>query len=75
MTIFREEPPMTEEDTKPFEPAYVMPPLNLRGLEMEYLYHPIERCVTAVFKGAASVALRQRGWKRITKAQYEANLP
>ncbi len=72
MNIFRREPPITEADTKPFVPAFTHPPINTRGLDIEYLYHPTERCKQAVAKGATSAYLRMRGWKRITKAQYEA---
>lgn len=72
MNIFRREPPITEADTKPFEPAFISPPINTRGLDIEYLYHPIERCKRTVAKGAASAYLLGRGWKRITQAQYEA---
>ena len=70
MTIFRDEPPPTEEDTKPVN-AYPKPPLNTRGLDLEFLYNPSLGIYRALIKGAFSAYLKKRGWKAVTQKEYE----
>lgn len=74
MTIFREEPPITEADTKPMKHKQLA--LNLHGLDVAFMENkatPHKRL--AVLRGVAFYVLLFHGWREITQQEYEANLP